>query len=424
MLRRAKRLQSIFDEFCQEYNLQDMQLSQDEWRQVDYLLSITQPFFIFTNVVSKSKDITIHTVFGIYNALFSHIEKSKRRLYPKKVPWKTVILKALSYAKDKLSEYYGATDTIDDDLYAIGTIMAPQNKLEFFQTPEWGPKWHVRYRKSLEKYLMPYEKRYSDIQPTSHGSPSAAQVSDLEMLISKATPVQSQTNATDELRRYIGSGKLMISRSLSLFSLLIIFIGTRLVTPRVFWKDHQDEFPILASLARDVLSTPATGSGVERLFNSARDICHYRRGSLKPKTIRDLMMYMCTTQFDVESDQLTFIEEYLSTQEIHAAREKEDAEKKKEEFDLISDGEDNTPNTISQHPGSQRPSERTPGKRPRKEATPPPHQRGVLIQLDNEDDIPLPDNSMHGESSTQRRTSGRVSKRARRDQDIFEYQKP
>lgn len=191
----------------------------------------------------------------------------------------------------------------------------------------------------------------------------------------------------------------------------------------MFWKDHQDDLPILASLARDVPSTPATGSGVERLFNSARDICHYRRGSLKPKTIRDLMMYMCTMRFDVESDRLTFIEEYLSTHEIHAAREKEDAEKRKEEFDLISDGEDDTPSTISQHRGLQQPCERTAGKRPRKEASPISHQRGVLIQLDNEDDIPLPDNSMHGGSSTHRCTSGRVSKRARRDQDIFEYQK-
>lgn len=208
MLRRAKRLQSTFDEFCQEYNQLHIQLSQEEWRQVDYLLSITQPFFIFTNVVSKSKDITIHTVFGIYNALFNHIEKSKAQLARKKVNWKTVMLKALSYAKDKLSEYYSATDTIGDDLYAIGTIMAPQNKLEFFQTSEWEPKWHIRYRKSLEKYLVPYEKRYSDKRPSSCGISSAAQVSDLEMLISKAKVTQSQTNAHDELRRYLGSGKL------------------------------------------------------------------------------------------------------------------------------------------------------------------------------------------------------------------------
>ena len=159
-------------------------------------------------MVSKSKDITIHTVFGIYNAFFNYIEKSKAQLARKKVNWKTVMLKALSYTMDKLSEYYSATDTISDDLYAIGTIMAPQNRLEFFQTSEWEPKWHVRYRKSLEKYLVPYEKRYSDTRPSSHGISSAAQVSDLEMLISKAKVTQSQTNAHDELRRYLGSGKL------------------------------------------------------------------------------------------------------------------------------------------------------------------------------------------------------------------------
>jgi len=136
MLRRAKRLQLIFDKFCQEYNQPYIQLSQKKWRQVDYLLSITQPFFIFTNIVSKNNDITIHTVFGIYNTLFNYIEKSKAQLARKKVNWKTVIFKALLYTKNKLSVYYSATDTIGDDLYTIGTIMAPQNKFEFFQISE------------------------------------------------------------------------------------------------------------------------------------------------------------------------------------------------------------------------------------------------------------------------------------------------
>ena len=78
MLRRAKRLQSTFDDFCRVYNQSDLQLSKEEWRQVDYLLSITQPFWAFTNKVSKSRDVTIYTVFGIYNALFAYLEKSKR----------------------------------------------------------------------------------------------------------------------------------------------------------------------------------------------------------------------------------------------------------------------------------------------------------------------------------------------------------
>ncbi|KAJ5460955.1 uncharacterized protein N7458_002507 [Penicillium daleae] len=70
MLRRAKRLQSAFDDFC---------------RQVDYLLSITYPFFKFTSSLSATTDITIHNVFGIYNALFTHIDKAKAQLARKKV---------------------------------------------------------------------------------------------------------------------------------------------------------------------------------------------------------------------------------------------------------------------------------------------------------------------------------------------------
>jgi len=208
-----------------------------------------------------------------------------------------------------------------------------------------------------------------------------------------------------------------------------------LVNPRIFWRDHQDKFSIFASLARDILSISATGSGIERLFNSARDICHYRRGLLKPKTIKDLIILMYTTRFDVESEQLILIEEYLSIQEIHTVKEKKNTQKEKNEFDFISDGEDDSLDTGSQYP--QRSCERVLGKRPRKEATPPSTNQRTLIQLDNEDNennednednensIPLPDNSgLLGESSTHRRTSGRVSKRARRDEDLFVYQKP
>ncbi|KAG0161704.1 hypothetical protein PDIDSM_4972 [Penicillium digitatum] len=44
------------------------------------------------------------------------------------------------------------------------------------------------------------------------------------------------------------------------------------VRPLTFWKEHQARFPAIAALARDTLSFPATGAGVERLFNTARDI--------------------------------------------------------------------------------------------------------------------------------------------------------
>ncbi|KAJ5806684.1 hypothetical protein N7474_010276 [Penicillium riverlandense] len=55
--------------------------------------------------------------------------------------------------------------------------------------------------------------------------------------------------------------------------------------PLSFWKENQHRFPALAAMARDTLSVLATGSSVERLFNTTRDICHYRRGRLNATTI-------------------------------------------------------------------------------------------------------------------------------------------
>ena len=55
-------------------------------------------------------------------------------------------------------------------------------------------------------------------------------------------------------------------------------------------------------MARDVLAVPATSVGVERLFNTARDACHYRRGSLKAETVRALMMMRHFDKAELEDE--------------------------------------------------------------------------------------------------------------------------
>lgn len=102
---------------------------------------------------------------------------------------------------------------------------------------------------------------------------------------------------------------------LKLLILLTGFVGLTKGNPRVYWKEHEDEFPVLARMARDILSIPASGAGVERLFNCARDIRHYRRGQLKPETIKDLMLHLFSSKFELEQSQLEMIKEYLSAGE-------------------------------------------------------------------------------------------------------------
>lgn len=100
------------------------------------------------------------------------------------------------------------TDEVESDLYAIGTILAPQNKLEFFSTKDWEPNWRVRYRKSFEEFLIPYQERYSESQPTLNDQSLAGGISDVDVLLTPASSLQPQTTAHDELSRYLGSSKL------------------------------------------------------------------------------------------------------------------------------------------------------------------------------------------------------------------------
>lgn len=117
--------------------------------------------------------------------------------------------------------------------------------------------------------------------------------------------------------------------------------GTVQLPPRAYWKEHEHEYPVLSRLARDLLSVPATGAGVERLFNTARDICHYRRGSLNESTIQDLMMYKCSEIFNLDIETLSCLEK-SSIEDVDQERlEEEEAIKtSEEEFDPISDDEE------------------------------------------------------------------------------------
>jgi hypothetical protein len=83
------------------------------------------------------------------------------------------------------------------------------------------PGWRIRYRKSLEDYLVPYQQRYSDTQPISNGHSSADQISDIDMLITSATSFQPQANAHSELTRYLGSSMLPSLISYVSFTYLI-----------------------------------------------------------------------------------------------------------------------------------------------------------------------------------------------------------
>ncbi|KAJ5552060.1 hypothetical protein N7513_000008 [Penicillium frequentans] len=68
-------------------------------------------------------------------------------------------------------------------------------------------------------------------------------------------------------------------------------------------------------VARDVFSIPIIGAGIKRLFNSTRDIYHYRRGSLQSSTIQDLIMFRYILNFEIDQDEITLSDRVYTREE-------------------------------------------------------------------------------------------------------------
>jgi hypothetical protein len=239
MLQRAKRLQPYFDRYCRLESLDNLQLDSDEWRQLEYLLCLTKPFFLYTTTFSKTKDVTIHHVFKLYNELFKHIEASIRQLRKKKVcfllipsrfalnlpllhlyfglnnclrltqvGWKKQMLAALEVGERKLREYYAKTDKPEaGNVYAHSTILAPKHKLQYFRRSEWagGPEgssksWANHYHDTLQDRIETYQSDNA-LSLTPQSFPQASEID--RMLDDENEADLDQ----DELTRYLQASK-------------------------------------------------------------------------------------------------------------------------------------------------------------------------------------------------------------------------
>jgi hypothetical protein len=182
-----------------------MLLNNEEWRQIDYLLCITEPFFDYTTELSKTKEVTTHLVFKLYNALFEHLEKSIGQLKKKRIPWKKQMLQSLEAGRQKLGGYYSQTDGVKGHIFAICTMVAPDSKFQFFQTDDWEQQWRVAYRKSFQSALLPYQQRLARDQASPTPQASSRPTSKLNKMLSGSKTIAKPVG--DEAAQYLDSGQ-------------------------------------------------------------------------------------------------------------------------------------------------------------------------------------------------------------------------
>ena len=68
-----------------------------------------------------------------------------------------------------------------------------------------------------------------------------------------------------------------------------IMIRTVNIDVLTFWKSNECRYPILASMACDILVVVVSTIASETSFNIAGRVLHYYRSSLRPDTVEELV---------------------------------------------------------------------------------------------------------------------------------------
>jgi len=152
MLERSVWLQEFTKDWLQTYaEFTPLWSTPEEWRQIEYILEVLQPIRFWTLWMSKTRGITIHRVFQVYQDIFDHLEMQIFKLEQKRMQWKVDIRESLVKAKLQAASYYGKTESSRGLLFGIGTCLNPYCKLNLFRNGILMPVGRLSMRSHIKR---------------------------------------------------------------------------------------------------------------------------------------------------------------------------------------------------------------------------------------------------------------------------------
>jgi len=120
-----------------ENKYSELLMSADEWTQVQEATIFLKPLSDYTHAVSSGHNATIHNAFFIYNDIFDHIEKQRKRIrtIARDKSWAPGLLAATKACRLVLQKYYSRTEK-QSLIYNLATILDPSKKLSLYS--DWG----------------------------------------------------------------------------------------------------------------------------------------------------------------------------------------------------------------------------------------------------------------------------------------------
>ncbi|KNF01578.1 hypothetical protein PSTG_05356 [Puccinia striiformis f. sp. tritici PST-78] len=157
------------------------------------------------------------------------------------------------------------------DVILIAAALNPCFRLSIFQA--WFPSYYT-YTEELLRSV--FNSKKAEIEATKEPAPAPE----------KQKKDKSRQTVNHEFDFFPETVEAPVADELSVYLGGIYKLHSDHVKESLeWWKEHCQEFPILALLARDYLACCATSASVERCFSAAADTCSSDRGSLAARTI-------------------------------------------------------------------------------------------------------------------------------------------
>ena len=254
-------------------------LATSEWKAIDSICRLLQPFAQYTTLVSGEEYTTVSGVLPIIMELNLHLEEQKHNS-----ELSSLASQLQSDLKRRFKKYTDPGDLDYEPLFLVATMLDPRYKVLLNRTQ----------MESAKTNILKLLNQNGD----ESSSPSAASSPVYQDLVEKdcEPPKKRFCHLAKvlEARLKEGSTKVMKSPLGELEVAQYLQVTTSIsvdMDPLEYWTKEFKTYPLLSSLSFDILSIPASSAPIERVFSTAGESTSSKRNRLVDKNLeREILL--------------------------------------------------------------------------------------------------------------------------------------
>ncbi|XP_050875977.1 zinc finger BED domain-containing protein RICESLEEPER 2 [Lathyrus oleraceus] len=255
--------------------------SNDDWDIARAFSVFLKLFYEATKTFSTSQNVSLHTCFHQVSAIYCELKQATLNL-------NDFFASVGGDMMEKYNRYWGSPDKMNKMIY-FGIILDPRYKLSYI---EWafkdmygvGSKFGSDLVKSIKEnlqklydwYKQAYDQEHNSIQPLGSGGNNVS--NDETNAFAARSSLMARADAFEQ--------HLEEQDSIDQQNELEVYNSSKCVKrdPNfdilVWWKRNSIEYPILSTMAKDILATPVSTVASESVFSTRGRVIETYRSSL------------------------------------------------------------------------------------------------------------------------------------------------